>query len=402
MGYYAVNIIIDAFQILLFVISVFYLGVSLFSLFPFKYKAPKDKYNKFAVVIPAHNEEGVIKTALLSLKQQSYPKELFKVFVMADFCTDKTAQEAIEYGAVVLSRTTDKTSKGMALSDAFAQIVDFESDTDAFVVIDADNAVDSNFLFEINLMMQQGYSVVQGYVDALNPSESWVSYAYAMWYWITNRIAQIGFCRLGLNCKINGTGFAVSTDVLDNVLWNVESLAEDIEYTAKLGLNNIRIGYAPKAVVYDKKPKSFKASVKQRKRWARGNSFVLKKYFLKLLKIGHFSDLFMLISDFMMPLCWIFFLIVDFIAIMNLASITHNSLFLLWINPLNLFLLNIYVFGTLFAVICGLLTDKKLSAKFLLNIFGFIIYILSWIPITILGMISIKDKSWYHTEHKSI
>lgn len=400
MGHYIVNIIFDTFQAALFITAMFYLGVSVFSLFPFKYKKPEDEYKKFIVIIPAHNEESVIESVILSLKQQNYPKELVKVFVMADFCTDFTEKKAYECGASVLLRKTDERTKGAALYDAFRQILDLNLDFDSVVIVDADNIVDVDFLSEINFMMQQGHSVVQGYVDSLNPNESWVAYAYSMWYWITNRITQTGFSRLSLNCKINGTGFAVAKNVLGSILMKSNSLAEDTEYTVRLELESCRIAFAPKAVVYDKKPESFSVSIRQRKRWAKGNIDVLRKYFLKLIKNKRISDLLSLISDFMIPICWIFFLIVDFTVVSDLTGIIRNNMFLLWSNTINLFLLNVYVFGMLLSVCCGLLIDKKLNTKFMLNIFGFIIYILSWIPITISGLFSFNDRSWYHTGHK--
>jgi cellulose synthase/poly-beta-1,6-N-acetylglucosamine synthase-like glycosyltransferase len=79
--------------------------------------------NRFAIVIPAHNEENVIAKTVSQLLEQSYPRELFRVFVVADFCTDETTHRAGKAGATVLERNSGpRTGKGGALSWAFGQI----------------------------------------------------------------------------------------------------------------------------------------------------------------------------------------------------------------------------------------------------------------------------------------
>ena len=50
--------------------------------------------SRFAVLIPAHNEEMVIEPLLESLENQDYPRTLYDVYVIADNCTDDTARRA--------------------------------------------------------------------------------------------------------------------------------------------------------------------------------------------------------------------------------------------------------------------------------------------------------------------
>ena len=59
--------------------------------------------NKFAVVIPARNEENVIVSLIHSLKNQDYPQELYDIFVISNNCTDNTRAKALEAGAIVLN-----------------------------------------------------------------------------------------------------------------------------------------------------------------------------------------------------------------------------------------------------------------------------------------------------------
>ena len=61
-----------------------------------------NKQNRFAIIIPAHNEAEVVgRTVKELLTKQDYPRELYDVFVCADNCTDDTAKIAREAGAIV-------------------------------------------------------------------------------------------------------------------------------------------------------------------------------------------------------------------------------------------------------------------------------------------------------------
>lgn len=399
---YAIGYLVDFLQILLFFIAVYYLAIAVFSLFGRKPKIQYDGYSRFTIIIPAHNEAEVIGRALFSLKEQDYPKEYYDIYVMADSCTDSTAHIAKMSGAYILTRSTEgNRNKGTALADAFGQILSRDKDFDFFVVLDADNIADSRFLAEVNLSIREGASVVQGYVDTLTVNQSWVSNAHALWYSITNRLMQTGFSNMGLGCKLNGTGFALSRKVLDTVPWDTTTLTEDYEYTAKLALNNINITYANKAVVYDEKPDSFHSSVRQRCRWAQGNIAVQSKYLLPMLKGGHLHFVFVLCSDFLMPLLFMLFLLTDCLAVLNLINITNISFLGFWATPINIIILNIYIAGSVFAAISALIVDRKITYKTLLNCLGFIIYLISWIPIGFWGIIRRKKTDWYHTKHNN-
>ena len=72
---------------------------------------PAKKQHTYAFFIAAHNEEAVIANLVKSIKDQDYPSELIDVFVVADACTDNTAQAAREAGAIVYERN-DLSRKG--------------------------------------------------------------------------------------------------------------------------------------------------------------------------------------------------------------------------------------------------------------------------------------------------
>ena len=104
---------------------------------------------RFAVLIPAHNEERVIGPLLESLQGQTYPRELTTIYVSCDNCTDSTAQIAERHGARVLIREErGRSGKTENLRWALERIP--LDDHDALVIFDADNLAREDFLERMN------------------------------------------------------------------------------------------------------------------------------------------------------------------------------------------------------------------------------------------------------------
>ena len=138
-------------QALIWIITIYWayqIVVSFCSLIKLKDKKLLiEKDHKFMAIVPAHNEEAVIKNLVESLNAQNYPKELYDVYVIADNCTDATAEIAKEAGAIVYKRFDElNKTKGHALNWFIKQKIEENADYDAMCVFDADNIVDKNFL----------------------------------------------------------------------------------------------------------------------------------------------------------------------------------------------------------------------------------------------------------------
>ena len=130
--------------------------------------APAPQTKKYGIVIAARNEELVIGNLVDSLHSQTYPRELFRVFVVADNCdpTDKTAQIAREHGATVYERhCPEKARKGWALEYLFENIEkDFGIQSfDGFLFFDADNVVAADYLERMNEAFSTGADGVTTY-----------------------------------------------------------------------------------------------------------------------------------------------------------------------------------------------------------------------------------------------
>lgn len=270
-------------QVLIWIITIFWvyqIAISLCSLVKLKEKPiVNEKKNKFMAIIPAHNEEAVVGNLIESLKKQDYPKELFDIYVIADNCTDNTAKIAKDAGAIVYERFDEEhKTKGFALNWFLQQKIQEDADYDAFCVFDADNIVDVNFIKNMNIKLCQGEDVVQGYRDIKNPTDSWVSAGYALFYWTMNRFYHLARYNIGLSPLINGTGFMVRFDVIKPDGWNTNTLTEDIEFSLKRIIKGRKLGWAREAIVYDEQPVGFKQSWSQRSRWTIGHIQCLKEY----------------------------------------------------------------------------------------------------------------------------
>lgn len=270
-------------QALVWIITIFWiyqLMISISSFINFKEKPLLEKKNnRFMAIIPAHNEQAVIENLIHSLQKQNYPKELFDIYVIADNCTDRTATIAKNAGVIVYERfdSMHKT-KGAALNWFLAQKIKENAPYDAFCIFDADNIVDVNFLKNMNRKLCQGETVVQGYRDIKNPTDSWITAGYAIFYWTMNRFYHLARYNIGLSPLINGTGFMVRFDQVKPEGWNTKTLTEDIEFSLKQIIKGRKLGWARDAVVYDEQPVGFKQSWSQRSRWTVGHIQCMHEY----------------------------------------------------------------------------------------------------------------------------
>ena len=215
---------------------------------------------RFAVLVPARNEELVVGSLINTLLMQDYPPELYDIWVVPNQCTDHTALAARRFGAHVLECTVPVKSKGEVLRFAWERLA--HRGYDAVCVFDADNLADPQFLREMNNAYRAGARVAQGFRDSKNPYDSVVSGCYSIYYWMMDRLHNGGRAGLGLPAMINGTGFMVAASVLERMC----------------ALEEVQVFWVPKAVTYDEQPLTFRESVKQRRRWTSGTLQVAGSY----------------------------------------------------------------------------------------------------------------------------
>lgn len=441
------------FQLAVFALMMYYFILAFFGL---RRKSEKKNYTptkKFAMIVAAHNEEVVIGKLIESMLNQNYPRELFDIFVIADNCTDNTAKIARKHGVYVYERfNKEQKGKGYALEWMFDKIFNMQKKYDAVAIFDADNLVSKNWCKEINSKMLEGYKVVQGYIDSKNPNDSWIAASYSIAFWTQNRMYQLARANVGLSNQIGGTGFAIDIDILKEFGWGATCLTEDLEFSCKLILNGEKVGWAHDAIIYDEKPLTLKQSWVQRRRWMQGFTDVASRYFFKLLKKGFKERKWFVLDCALYVIQPFFTLMIGISALLSfIQSMTPSNIFMVsyltgnlsfkiigviqfLITPLvlkldkkisaglfvmlifytsNVFLLPIFatkadnyvqvllidaIYNIAFLIATALFLGKKkliLFFRFLL----YSLYTLTWIPITIEGILRKNNKEWNPTKH---
>ncbi len=370
-----------------------------------------DKLNKFGVVISARNEENVIGHLLESINCQDYPKELIKIFLIADNCTDNTAQVGREYGATVLERNNKElVGKGYALDFLFKKLLAEKDDCDAYIVFDADNLVDKNFVKEMNINFNRGYKALTSYRNSKNYGTNWISAGYSLWFLREAKYLNQARMKFGTSCAISGTGFCVSREIIEkNNGWKYHLLTEDIEFSVDMAIRDEMIGYSGGSVVYDEQPETFKQSWNQRLRWSKGFYQVFGKYSGELFKSifkGSFACYDMLMTIFpalaftiLSILCCIAEFIYGITIFVDYPS--FGVFFQFCMVPLLYFCSIIYMLILVVGFIT-LITEWDVidcpPKKMIKHLFTFPIFMLSYCPIAIAALF--KKVEWTPIAHK--
>lgn len=237
-----------------------------------KPKAPaaSSRMLRFDVIVPAHNEAAIIGRTIASLSAIDWPKDRFRILVVADNCTDKTAAVAQAAGAQALVRRDPANrGKGYALLHAFdaSRARHF---ADAVVVVDADSEVSPNILEAFASRIESGMEAVQAHYGVRNPMASWrtrlITIAKGSFHIVRSRARE----RLGLSCGLRGNGWCVTHKLLDHVPYQAFSLTEDVEYGITVGLAGYRVAYTDEAHADADMVSSEDIARKQRQRWEDG------------------------------------------------------------------------------------------------------------------------------------
>jgi cellulose synthase/poly-beta-1,6-N-acetylglucosamine synthase-like glycosyltransferase len=239
----------------------------------------------FAIAIPAHNEQAVLAKTIGLLRSQTYPPDLFDIYVAADHCNDHTAEVAVRNGAICYERSEEpRGRKAYALQWLLARILAGGKVYDAFVIFDADSQVDSGFLESMNRALGPDRPVLQGKHVIANPEESRFSRLAAVDMRLNNLLRNQAKQTLGLSCRLMGDAMCFAADVIRQHGWLAGSLVEDREYGLHLLTQEIRISYLPEAVSSGQAAPGWNAAASQRLRWYGGVFHIRKKFASKLLK----------------------------------------------------------------------------------------------------------------------
>lgn len=238
------------------------------------------KLFKTAVLIPAHNEELTLSRTIESLKACEGE---FDLIVIADNCTDKTAEIAKNLCVRVLERHDNASfGKHFALQFGFSSLL--IEGYDIFIVIDADTVVQSHFIRSIQGAFQQGALAVQGQ-DLLDENDvTPFQRLSCLAFRAHNYIRPKGREWWGISAGILGNGFALSRQILLTVPFNIVSIVEDVVYHLQIVKAGYRVRFIEEAKATAMKAPSISVEMTQKIRWEGGRWSLLKKMVPGLIK----------------------------------------------------------------------------------------------------------------------
>lgn len=377
------------------------------------------KLHKFAFIIAARNEQAVIGNLINSIKQQNYPAELIDVIVVADNCTDDTAQIAREHGAVCYERFNNMlVGKGYALDYCFNKIVEQFGDYtayDGYFIFDADNVIDKNYVKEMNKVFDRGYNVITSYRNSKNYDTNWITSGYSLWFIREAKYLNNPRMMLKTSCAVSGTGFLVnSTIIKKNNGWKFNLLTEDIQFSVVNILEGEKIGYCENAMFYDEQPTTFKQSWNQRMRWSKGFYQVMFRYGRELIAMM-FKKREMFVS------CYDMFMTLAPATLLSIGCILLNLIFLAY-GATDVHMLRRILPGTLGSIAfagvnfyllmfsIGFITlvtewNKILAPanKKIKSLFTFPLFMITYVPISLVALVKkVEWKPIAHSISKSV
>ena len=209
------------------------------------------------------------------------------MYVIADNCTDNTAQQARHAGAIACERFDNVSrGKGQALDWFLKNHADIYGHTDLITIIDADVAPDKNYLREISATLSNpAIQAVQAYNGVSNPDAGWRPALIDAAFNVFNHLRMAGSVRLSGTAVLKGNGMAFRTSLLQRYGWPCHSIVEDMEFTLRLLQDNISVHYNPDAVIRSEMVTSGSSASTQRSRWEGGRFMLVQKMAGPLLKL---------------------------------------------------------------------------------------------------------------------
>ena len=372
---------------------------------------PAKRQHTYAFFIAAHNEEAVIANLVKSIKEQDYPSELIDVFVVADACTDATAERAREAGAIVYERNDlSRKGKSWVMDFGFERILrEYPGKHEAFFIFDADNLLSRNYVSVMNDAFDQGYMALTSYRNSKNFGSSWISAAYAIWFIREARFLNNARMICHTSCAVSGSGYLVSAKIVEGMHgWDFHTLTEDIQFSTFCAIHGIRIGYAP-AEFYDEQPVTLKASIKQRMRWTKGFYQVFFTYGRHMLtsiaKFRRFAayDMLMVVGPAMLLTLMCLMVNATFIVVGSLSHgflATDAEIEMAFGSVIMIFgymYLTFFVMGFMTTVVEWKHIHCPKRWRIFANLFTFPLFMFTYVPLTVAALFLKVD--WVPTPH---
>ena len=232
------------------------------------------KYTKFALLIAARNESNVISHILDSLDKQTYPREHFEAYIIVEDENDPTVEIVKKYGYKYFVRDRlgpGRRTKGFALQECIDYLWRNNINYDAYMIFDADNVLDPNYIEVMNDVRGLGVQVGIGYRNFTNADTNWVTACCATMFSYMNQITSYGRSIIFHKATLMGTGYYIDDSLIREIgEWIFTGMTEDIQLTSYCYYHDIYMMYYPATCFYDEQASDMKTVHNQHVRWIAG------------------------------------------------------------------------------------------------------------------------------------
>ncbi len=249
-----------------------------------------EEWPPISILVPAYNEEIVMAGTIDSLLHLDYPHDKVEILVIDDSSTDRT-RRVIEHMMAIDRRlklvAIPPGLGGRGKSHALNQGARYARH-DIIAVYDADNSPEpqSLRLLVAELMADDRLAAAVGKVRTLNRATNLLTRCINIEFISFQWIIQAGRWRVFRLASLPGTNYVIRRQALERAGgWDAGAIADDAELTVRLGQEGYHIKFVPSAVTWEPEPQHWGVWLRQRLRWARGGTYVVRKFFPRLRRL---------------------------------------------------------------------------------------------------------------------
>lgn len=223
---------------------------------------------RVAIVMPAHNEQVGIESAINSVLPQLMDGD--RLLVVADNCTDATAEVARRCGVEVVERSDpDHRGKGYALDFGLRHLAG--APPEAVIIMDSDCEAAAGMVDALQQQVAATNRPAQAVYLLSSPAQPQPRDAVSgLAFIVKNLVRPRGLARLGLPCLLTGTGMAFPWEVIRDARLASGNIVEDLQLSIDLTLAGHAPLLCPQASVTGRLPNQARAARVQRTRWEHG------------------------------------------------------------------------------------------------------------------------------------
>jgi cellulose synthase/poly-beta-1,6-N-acetylglucosamine synthase-like glycosyltransferase len=256
-------------------------------------KLSDTEWPTIAIIVPARNAARVIARCLHSLRACTYQIEKVHIYVIADHCTDDTAERARSPDVTVLVRNEGPKGKTYALAWAFGELTKRGAISDLYLIVDATAQIKVSFLSALAEHWWRGENIITSHAVLSSENQKW--FAQCLGLMLVHRSLQNWAReRLGLSAMLSGLGMAYSRNYIQKVGWRLAlptglraaHPTEDWRHGVQAVGQGYRVAFAEKALIATPLRDSLLGATQQGARWERGRMINAGTHALRLLLQG--------------------------------------------------------------------------------------------------------------------